>query len=249
MGRSSGLIACVCVLGLLVGCGEKGETPAPTTEPTPQPTPSATAPTTPAKPGFPNPAVIGKAAAAPAIDGDLSDACWKAAEVKGIWVDVYTGTPAKPQPKAYLCYDDTNVYVGFLNPETKMKDLVCEATERDGAVWTDDSNELFIDPSAGKKDYCQFIVNTKGVIYDGRGRDGDWDSKVTVAVKKTDDGWSLEMAIPLKDLGVVGSPKGQTWTANFCRNRQTEGEAQAHGWADTSESFHNPEAFGKLVFK
>ncbi|KPJ52033.1 MAG: hypothetical protein AMS16_06910, partial [Planctomycetes bacterium DG_58] len=112
-----------------------------------------------------------------------------------------------------------------------------------------DSNELFIDPTAGKKDYYQFIVNTEGVLYDGQGKDGSWDGKAKLAVKKTADGWSVEIAIPLSDLEVTGSPKGQTWTANFCRNRQTEGEAQAHAWADVGESFHNPEAFGKLNFK
>jgi len=129
-----------------------------------------------------------------------------------------------------------------------MNALVAECAERDGSVWTDDSNELFIDPTAGKKDYYQFIVNSKGILLDGRAKDQDYNSKAKVAVKRMTDGWSVEFAIPLADLGVTGSPKGQTWTANFNRNRLTSGEAEAHAWADTGESFHNPEAFGKLVF-
>jgi hypothetical protein len=161
-------------------------------------------------------------------------------------VDVYTGNPAKPQGKIYVCYDDKNLYVAYYNPEPKMKNLVADATDRDGNAWEDDSNEFFVDPTAGKKDYLQFIVNTKNVLYDGKGKDGSWNSNAKTAVKKTDDAWSLEMCIPLADLGVEGSPKGTTWTANFCRNRRTEGDAQALSWSDTGESFHNPDAFGKF---
>lgn len=203
----------------------------------------------PARPGLPHRGVVRKVAAAPAIDGDLSDACWRAAEVPGIWVDVYTGTPAEPQPKAYICYDDTNVYVAFLNPEPNMKGVVAEAVDRDGAVWIEDANEIFIDTTTGREDYYQLIINTKGVVYDAQRSDGTWNSSVRVAVKKMDDAWSLEVAIPLSDLGVTGSPTGQIWRANFCRDRQATGEAQAHVWADTGESYHNPEAFGRLLVK
>ena len=203
-------------------------------------------PAKPAKPGRPDVAPVRACAAAPKIDGKLDDACWKAAGIAGAWIDVYTGLPAKPQPKAFVCYDEKNLYVAFLNPESKMKDLVADTEDRDGSTWTDDSNELFIDPSAGRKDYFQLIVNTKGVLYDGQGRGGDWDGTGTVKVHKGEKMWSVEFSIPLSELGVKGSPKGQTWTANFCRNRQVTGEAEALAWSDTGESFHNPEAFGKL---
>ena len=200
----------------------------------------------PAKPGHPNPAAVRKTATAPKIDGKLDDACWKTAVIPGAWVDVYTGDVPKIQPKAFVCYDDKNLYVAFLNPEAKMKDLVTDCTERDGQAWTDDSNELFIDPTAGRRAYYQFIVNAKGVLYDGHDRDGAYDSKCVVKVDQGKAAWTVEMAIPLTDLGIKGAVAGQTWTANFCRNRQVTGEAEAHAWADTGESFHNPEAFGKL---
>jgi hypothetical protein len=198
------------------------------------------------KPGYPEPATIKACAKAPTIDGDLNDDCWKDAEVKGAWVDVTTGNAAKPQSKVCVCYDDKFLYIGILNPEPKMKNLVADATDRDGSCWEDDSNELFIDPSAGKKEYFQFIVNTKNVMYDGKGKDGTWNSTAKSAIKKMDDGWSLEIAIPLTEIGANAPLKGQTWTANFCRNRKTEGDAQSTAWCDTGESFHNPDAFGKL---
>ena len=199
--------------------------------------------------GQPQPLAVTACKVAPKIDGVLSDACWNGAEVKGAWVDVYTGKKPLAPTQAYITYDSRCLYVVFNNFEPRMKDLVTDAGERDGNVWSDDSNELFLDPSGGKGEYYQIIVNSKGVLYDGYARDSGWDGKIKVATKKADKGWTVEMAIPLEAMRVKGSPRGQTWTANFCRNRLTGGDAEAFAWGDTGESFHNPDAFGKLLMK
>ena len=242
MGSRGRLAAFVCVLGVTVclgalGCGtmEKAK-PAPAGEAVEPPVPTA--------PGAPPVAVVRKCAAAPTIDGDLGDVCWKRARIAGVWIDPNVGGAAKPHPSLFVCYDDKNVYVAILNPEPEMQNVIAEVTRRDGAVWNDDSDELFLDPTAGKKPYHQFIVNTKGVLCDSQGRDMSWNSKAEVKVKKMEDGWSAEFSIPLSDLGVTGSPKGQTWTANFCRNRL--GQDEPHRWSDTGPDEHNFAAFGKL---
>ncbi len=229
----------------LAGCESKktDTAAAPQVETTPA---APAAPAKPTKPGYPEPAVVKACAKAPVIDGDLSDACWKSAELAGVWVDIHNGQAAKPQGKVFVCYDDKNLYVAFLNPETKMKALVADVTERDGDVWTDDANEIFIDPSAGKKDYFQFIVNTANVIYDGKNRDGSWNSTAKSAVKKMDDGWSMEIAIPLAEIEAAAPIKGQTWKGNFCRDRRTEAEGTSCSWSDTGDTFHNPDGFGTL---
>jgi len=250
MGGTGRSFATACLLGLLVswavpGCDSK---PTPETPPGEAAGPEADATVqTAARPGVPAPAVVKKCAFPPVLDGDLSDGCWKNAKVAGVWVNVDTGRAAAQPTAAWVSYDDENLYVAFRNDEPDTTSILAEVTERDGSVWRDDSNELFIDPTAGRKDYYQLIVNTKGALYDGCGRDGDWDSKTEVAVKMTDGGWSVELAVPLADLGVVGSPKGQTWTANFCRNRR--GEREVYAWSDTGADVHTPECFGKLKFE
>jgi hypothetical protein len=226
------------------------EVPKPAEAPQSVEAPKPAEPEKPVKPGTPELATIHKCAAAPTIDGDLSDACWKNAEVKGVWADVQTGKATDLAPKVYMCYDDKNLYVAFLNPEPKMDKIVAVVTDRDGTVYSDDSDEVFIDPSAGKHAYYHVIVNAKGVIYDARGKDAEaFNGNEKVAVKMLDKAWALEFTIPLKDIGVDYAIKGETWTANFCRNRQTEGAAQAMAWSDTGETFHNPAAFGKLKFE
>jgi hypothetical protein len=256
MKRSMRYVTVLCVMGVaaglwLAGCGTKegasvatgageakktGLQPEPTAAPAPEPP----------KAGSPEPAVVRKCAAGPVIDGDLSDACWKPAEIQGLWIDVLANRQGPQQPKVRLCYDDDNFYVVFDNPEPNMGKLVAYCGDRDGNVWEDDSNEIFLDPTAGKDPYYQFIVNTRGVMYDGRGQAGEWNSRAKAAVRKTEDAWTLEISIPLSDLGVVGSPAGQTWTANFCRNILAGGQSVSEAWADTGSNFHTPEAFGKL---
>jgi hypothetical protein len=149
-----------------------------------------------------------------------------------------------------MCYDSQNLYVAFLNPEPKMDKIVAAVTDRDGTVYSDDSDEVFLDPSAGKHGYYHIIVNTKEVLYDARGKDAEaFNGTEKVAVKMMDKAWAVEMSIPLKDIGVDYAIKGETWAANFCRNRQTEGTSQPFGWSDTGESFHNPAQFGKIKFE
>ena len=240
------VIAAACLLGLVVGSGVPGCDSKPRPGETAGPA-VKTKPQEPSKPGVPEPAVVKKCAFPPALDGDLSDACWKTAKVAGVWVNVDTGRAAGHPSAAWVSYDVENLYVAFRNDEPDLAGILAEVTERDGNVWQDDSNEVFIDPTAGRKDYYQLIVNTRGALYDGCGRDGDWDSKADVAVKMTGERWSVELAVPLSDLGVVGSPRGQTWTANFCRNRR--GEREVYAWSDTGADVHTPECFGKLRFE
>ena len=96
MGSRGRLAAFVCVLGVTVclgalGCGtmEKAK-PAPAGE--------AVEPTVPTAPGAPAVAVVRKCAAAPTIDGDLGDVCWKRARIAGVWIDPNVGGAAKPHP-------------------------------------------------------------------------------------------------------------------------------------------------------
>ena len=192
----------------------------------------------------------------PTIDGDLGDACYKDAEVTGDWTDVDTGEKAKTKSKVCVCSDDQNLYIAIHNPEPKMKTVAADITDRDGHVWEDDSNEIFLDPTGKRQSYYQIIVNTRETVFDasvteaGASKDVAWDAKATVKVVTAPDSWTLELAVPLASLGVKGSPKGQTWAANFCRNQCQQGdEAVGSGWAPIEGSFHTPADFKDLTLK
>ncbi len=192
----------------------------------------------------------------PTIDGVLDDAAWKGKRLKGAMLNVYTSEVAKVQSGIFVTYDDKNIYVAFDMPEPKVADMVALKTDkvadRDGpGVWEDDSVEMFLDPANGKKGpaYYQLIVNFKGVVYDGHVKDRSWNAGAECAVRVGKDRWTVEVAIPLSDMGVKGSPRGKTWLANFCRNRQVTGVTEDTSWADVGEEFHNWEAYGHITFK
>jgi hypothetical protein len=239
------VVAAIAAAAAWAGCasepGAAAGKPAAATEKAPEP---AGAPGTNAK------ADSLPAAAAPVIDGTLGDAAWQGRRIPGRFVNVDDNEPAKVASAVFVTYDDANIYLAFDLDEPSVKGIVAQATAHDESVWEDDSVEIFLDPANGKKDanYYQFIVNTKGVVYDGQVGDSGWDGHAKTAAKVLANKWTVEVQIPLKDLGVTGSPRGQTWLANFCRNRQADG-SQHLAWSDVGTDFHNWEAFGHITFK
>lgn len=183
---------------------------------------------------------------APAIDGDLSDACWERAPVLSPFFFYNRDEQATVPTKGMLCYDDAALYVGFVCTEPDTDQLTAKAVTRDGPVNRDDEVELFIAPGTSSA-YYHFMVNSINTQTDQRnwGRplkmdyawDGDWTSATKVVEGKQ---WTVEMAIPwhnfAADLG-----KG-TWSFNLCRGKQTEPvEWTSFSFADGS--FHNRERF------
>ena len=69
-------------------------------------------------------------------------------------------------------------------------------------IWRDDCLELYLDQK-GSPDY-HFIFNPNGAVFDAIIRDGKedpgWDCQVRSRAKITDQGWSLDISIPLNDL-------------------------------------------------
>jgi hypothetical protein len=190
----------------------------------------------------------------PVLDGRWGDAGWPPTRIPGRFVNNFSGKPAPVEirTRVTMTYDDRHVYVGFLLSEPSPDTLAAAAEGRDGMVWEDDSIEIFLDPTGGKRGdrYYQIIVNVKGVFYDGQGREPDWNGGIgaAAAVDRAAKRACIEVRIPLKDLGVTGSPRGQTWRANFCRNRQADGPDN-YSWSNVGEDFHNWEAFGRITFR
>jgi hypothetical protein len=190
----------------------------------------------------------------PVLDGRWGDAGWPATRIPGRFVNNFSGKAAPPEirSRVTVTYDDRHVYVGFLLDEPSPGALAAHAEERDGAVWEDDSIEIFLDPTNGKRGdrYYQLIVNVRGVFYDGQGREPDWNGgiRAAAAVDRAAKRACIEVAIPLKDLGVTGSPRGQTWRANFCRNRQVDGP-ENYSWSNVGDDFHNWKGFGRITFR
>ncbi len=79
-------------------------------------------------------------------------------------------------------------------------------------LWKDDSVYVWLDPahSHAREDMIMLQVSAAATITDGRGGDNEWNLEGLVAdVKKTDRGWTAQLTIPFKGLGVE-TPKNNT---------------------------------------
>jgi len=137
--------------------------------------------------------------------------------VDGVWEDVwYQGTPAagfrqfRPDfgeaadadAEVYILYDDYALYVGWICREPDVQHLVAAAGVHDMFLNYDDCVDLMIDTNNDCDTCYDFMVNYRGVKYEGTGFydgtdwssswDGYWEARTSVG----EDAWYAEMAIP-----------------------------------------------------
>ena len=191
-------------------------------------------------------ATAGLTDAPPALDGALDDACWQSATVLGSFVKLDASQLASPGPEARVCWDAANLYVGVRCEEPNMKALKTQMTARDDAVWRDDCVELFLDTNLDRTSYYHFAINALGTVMD-EARPGtiEWNANVRAAGARGEDAWTVEVAIPLADLG--GAQPGDRWGLNIGRERQAGGSNELSAWSPTYGQFLVPERFGELL--
>ena len=111
-----------------------------------------------------------------------------------------------------------------------------------------DTFELFIGHRSNfARTYWHIAFNAAGAIYDNVALEKDYNLKFRHAVGVTPDGWTLEIAIPFKSLGLSGPPLGKTWRGNFCRARCTT-PREMSTWANVEKKFHDTKTFGEWTF-
>ena len=193
---------------------------------------------------------------APAIDGDLTDACWNATEPSPVFYTL--GSAAEKVPSRmtvrFLC-DDERLYIAVDAESRPGKEPVAQQErQRDGAVFNDDSVEVFLHTSPTGADYYHFALNCDNAVFDAHvdpkatpGQGAKWNADWAHATRKRPGGWSAEMAIPFKSLGAKPPPQGFVWLVKAGSN--APGYPHAMWPQNPSASFHEPTAVGYLVFR
>ncbi len=149
------------------------------------------------------------------IDGRLDEAAWRSAPlVTGFKGE--NGTEPEEETRVKVLYDQDFWYIGIeAMTEKAWTKLKADAKERDGAVWNDDSVEVFIAPPGSN--YYHWIVNSIGTFYDARMRDANFDSGAEIKTTVEKNRYTVEMKIPAERLGSKIQP-GQTWQFHFFRS-------------------------------
>ncbi|MBN1673249.1 MAG: carbohydrate-binding family 9-like protein [Kiritimatiellae bacterium] len=194
-----------------------------------------------------------RTSAPPAIDGKLDDACWTAAPRQRPFFLYQKLDRTRDDTQAFCVRDEDTLYFAFKVFCSNLRKMRTDAKNRDGAVWEDDSVELFLVPHGPDGVWYQFIVNPLGTLYDARSDRNRraWNADVRVACRTVytqgNAGyWAAELAIPFKDLDAA--PKeNDSWRLNFCHTENYQGQMST--WTHLEgEGFYQPKRFGHLVF-
>jgi hypothetical protein len=175
------------------------------------------------------PLTIHRAAGPITIDGDLADPGWQNALKSEQWFETNPGDNTEPKVKTvgYTTYDEHFFYAAvhsFDNPA----DLRAQLGDHDGISGnSDDFAGVILDTRNDGKTAMEFFVNVAGTQYDAAQDDASgnedsspdlfWDS----AVKRTADGWILELRIPFSSLRYQQTSP-QVWGVLLYRNMPRE---------------------------
>jgi hypothetical protein len=123
------------------------------------------------------------------------------------------GKPASSPTRAWLQYDDTNLYVIFVCG-SMHGDVRARLTKRDD-IFADDMVGIFLDTFHDRQHAFEFFVNPLGIQLDGintEGQGDDWkfDTYWNSEGRLTKDGYAVRMMIPFKSLRFT-SMDMQTW--------------------------------------
>jgi len=179
----------------------------------------------------------------PVIDGRLNDVCWSSASrITRFMLLGRKGAPTQSTEVRLAC-DARRLCAAFICREDAMNRVRAEVQTRDGPVYEDDCVEIFISPTPSGIPYRHFLVNAGGVMRDEIGQDVSWNVDWQAAVRRFDDRWTVEIAIPFDALGIPADVP-DVWRLNFTREERPHGELST--WQPCEDSFHEPQHFGRV---
>jgi hypothetical protein len=167
------------------------------------------------------PVRIARFATAPTIDGRLDDDVWGQATILKDFYQIQPGdnlAPSKPA-QVLLGYDAKHLYIGFRAADDPGK-VRATVAKRD-QIFDDDYVGFYLDTFNDRRRAYALFFNPLGVQLDGvftenNGEDYSIDIVMESKGVVTDEGYSVEIAIPFKSLRYEAG-KGKLWNAHFFR--------------------------------
>ncbi|MEJ7578425.1 MAG: DUF5916 domain-containing protein [Pyrinomonadaceae bacterium] len=167
------------------------------------------------------PAPVTRFESAPTIDGRLDEAIWQGAARFGEFLQTQPGDNVKPsQPtEVMMGYDAKNLYIAFRAWDETGK--VRSTVSRRDNIFDDDTVRVILDTFNDQRQAYILIFNplgiqADGVITEGRGEDYSVDIVMESKGILTEQGYTVEVAIPFKSLRYEAG-KGKFWGVHFMR--------------------------------
>lgn len=186
-----------------------------------------------------------KTSLSPTIDGDLSDAIWENRPFTPL-ANRYKSDGESLKADFKTAWDDNYFYVAANLKEKNIKD--------GGTIWDTDEVSIYIDANNSKSQSYKVPYDvqigvgygsTEPVFAFGGGASGRDASKIMRACRKTADGWSLEVAVPFKTLGI--DPNKQQMMGFDIAADTNDGTTKFWSNTETTDSWRYTSGFGNLI--
>jgi hypothetical protein len=173
----------------------------------------------------------------PRIDGSLDDAAWQGpALALGQWVSYnpLRGEPTDERTDVRIAYDDRYLFFAFHCFDSDPSNIRTTVSRRDDA-FNDDWIALSLDSAGRGQSAYHLFVNPSGVQMDavntsaaGEQFENDfvWES----AGRRTTDGYTVEIALPLQSIRFGRNAAGVTMGILFFRHFSRSGKS--YSWPD-----------------
>lgn len=174
------------------------------------------------------------------LDGYLDESIWDKVPYATDFTQRFPIDGGRPTQKteAKILYTDSHIFVGVMAYESAPDSIIKALFRRDGNEASDWVYVSF-DSYNDKRTAFTFAVNPTGVqkdilYFDDNGEDILWDAVWEAEARITNEGWSVEMKIPLSQLRFSSNQSVQTWGVNFQRRIARNNEFNY--WSETSQT-------------
>jgi hypothetical protein len=190
-----------------------------------------------------------------AIDGSLDEAFWSQVSAQSDFTVFQTGRHIA-DTTFRLAHDDAWLYVGIECRHESLKFLQPTVEGHDRGAMKDESIEVFLAPRVTEPAYFYHYALSFGGARDERIITGPnvkeyWDVPWRSATRRTDHGWTAEIAVPLSLLRSGGG--FHDLRINVARNRRLpvidsqnvviSESRESSSWSPVKSSFHEQAAF------
>ena len=196
-----------------------------------------------------------RAAQAPVIDGRLDDAIWRTAALIETLVqeEPIEGAPATEKTEVRVAYDSQKVYFGIHVHYADVGLRRANRSDRD-KLDNDDTVTVTLEPFLDYLRGYSFAVNGYGVQRDSMivvqnatsdaGGNTSFNALYYSGGQIVDDGWTAEIAIPIRSLRYPSRKAGEPHRWGFQVRREIKGKDEFDVWSPVSRN--NPNFLGQI---
>ena len=178
------------------------------------------------------------------LDGRLDEEAWAATDsttTPFYQIQPRPGYPSSERTVVRILYDSRNIYIGAVLYDAQPDRLTIPGLEQDFATQNSDLFGIAIDSYWDKQSSFLFAINPAGAVFDAQSFNDSrylnpaWEGVVHVKTRVHDEGWTVEVAIPITTLRFSPTDGEQTWGLNL--NRRIRRRNEDSVWAPLPRQF------------